>query len=73
MIIKVAKTERNAIEKGCVLADLKVLFYSNETADGLLTAEVTDLYGEEIPNAMAWYLARQVDAQLQCEEFINRK
>lgn len=73
MIIKVAKTERNAIEKGCALADLKVIFYSNETADGLLTAEVTDLYGEEPSNVMAFYLARQIEAQVQCDEFINRK
>jgi hypothetical protein len=73
MIIKISKVERNALEKGCALADLKVSFYSNETAEGLLTAEITDAFGEEVDRSMVWYLARQIDAQLQVEEFVNRK
>lgn len=73
MIIKVSRTERSAIEKGVAIADLKVLFYSNETAEGMLTAEILDAYGEEPSNVMAFYLARQIEAQVEVDNFINRK
>jgi hypothetical protein len=73
MIIKITKTERNALEKGCALADLKVSFYSNEIAEGMLTCEITDAFGEEPSNTMAFYLARQIEAQVEVDNFINRK
>jgi hypothetical protein len=73
MIIKIAKSERSAIEKGVAIADLKVLFYSNETTEGMLTAEILDAFGEEPSNTMAFYLARQIEAQVEVDNFINRK
>jgi hypothetical protein len=73
MKIKASKTERNAIEKGCALADLKVLFFSNEITEGMLTAEILDAFGEEPSNVMAFYLARQIEAQVEVDNFINRK
>lgn len=74
MIIKIEKTAKNAIEKACALHDIKLNIYTNEDADGMLTCELLDVYGQDdLSNKTAWYLARYVEVQLQVEEFANRK
>lgn len=73
MIIKIEKNAKNALEKACAMSDIKLIFYTNEEADGMVTAELLDMSGEDITNKTAWYLARYVEVELQVEEFANRK
>jgi hypothetical protein len=73
MKIKITKLERESLIKCCAIADLRVLFYTDERATGLLNAEITDKQGGEPSNVMTWYVARQLSDMLQVEEFVNKK
>lgn len=64
MIVTIEKSDKEAIQYACGLLDYKCSFYSNESKEGVMQAEITDTLGDEITRAMAWYICRQVEAKL---------
>jgi hypothetical protein len=72
MLVKISKSEKEAVEYACALADLKVSFYSIENSPEIVQAEMLDLYGEEPGPAISFYLARQIEAKLACEQFSKK-
>lgn len=72
MLVKISKSEKNAVEYACVIVDFKVKFYSIETAPDMVQAEILNEYGSEPSNTMAFYLARQIEAKLACEQFSKK-
>jgi hypothetical protein len=72
MLVKISKSEKNAVEYACKLADLKVYFYSVETAPDMVQAEILDHDGVDPSRIIAFYLARQIEAKLACEQFIKK-
>ena len=72
MLVKISKSEKEAVEFACGLADLTVLFYSVESAPHMMQAEIINIDGNEPSHTMVFYLARQIEAKLACSQFTKK-
>jgi len=60
MLVKIDKKEKEAIEKVCVLSNLKHTFYNMENNSVMVQVEITEIDGSEISPKDAWLVGRTV-------------
>ena len=65
MIIRIMKQEQPALLMACGLRDIPVEFYTDETSDGLLLAE--------IPDHLGYYIGKEVGERLAEDRFTDQQ
>jgi hypothetical protein len=77
MLIKIRKSEVDAMQYAAALVELRVRFYTVESPvtekPETMCVEVTNSECEDPSPLMTWYLARHFDIKLEVDQFVNRK
>lgn len=67
MIIKIAKTEVEAMKLVAALCSIKATFYTIETNDGMVKVELTETDGNELTAKDTWHICRSFCFEIEVQ------
>lgn len=77
MFVTIAKSEKEAMEFACAVAECKVEFFTIESTvthnPEALKVQVTDVDGDEITPARTFYLARILENKLERDKLAAKQ